>query len=155
MQDDSRFCRSCCFGRNVRHLYLYMFSHTHISHTHSNLFVCSIKSSFRCYLLTDALGKLSSGRKMNQNGLQVKSVMLFSTRPLDLFSPSLFPKKFFHIDAAHMRNCRAILDLADCVDGLHGCIELWSCDAFLCFIVPIIRCTGTHTHTRTHAAFSH
>lgn len=150
MQDESRFGRSCCFGRKVTHLYLHMFSHKH--KPTQNLFVCS-KKNITLQMLS--LGKVYSGRKMNQNGLQVKSVMLFSTRPLDLFSPSLFPKKFFHIDAAHMRNCRAILDLADCVDGLHGCIELWSCDAFLCFIVPIIRCTGTHTHTRTHAAFSH
>lgn len=52
-----------------------------------------------------------------------------------------------HRRGTHEKLCRAILDLADCVDGLHGCIELWSCDAFLCFIVPIIRCTGTHTHT--------
>lgn len=76
-------------------------------HKHTqNIFVCSKKKSpCRCCLLTEALGKVYSGRKMNQNGLQVKSVMLFSTRPLDLFSPSLFPKKFFHIDAAHMRNC--------------------------------------------------
>ncbi len=78
---------------------------THVlSHSYTNphktyLFAAK-KSPCRCCFLTEALGKVYSGRKMNQNGLQVKSVMLFSTRPLDLFSPSLFPKKFFH-----MRNC--------------------------------------------------
>lgn len=47
--------------------------------------------------------------------------------------------------SAHDKLCRAVLDLAYCVDGCHGCMELWSCDAFLCFIVPIACRTGTHT----------
>lgn len=84
---------------------------THVlSHSYKrctqNLFVCSIEAPYRCCLLTEALGKLSSGRKTNHksNCLQVKSIMLFSARPLGLIPPPPLPK-FFQIDAVHMRNC--------------------------------------------------
>lgn len=84
---------------------------THVlSHSYKqctqNVFVWSIKAPYRCCLLTEALGNLSSGRKTNHksNGLRVKSIMLFSARPLGLIPPPPLPK-FFQIDAVHMINC--------------------------------------------------
>lgn len=71
----------------LTHILSHLYTNPHKTH----LFAAK-KSPCRCCLLTEALGKVYSGRKINQNGLQVKSVMLFSTHPLDFFPPRSFQR---------------------------------------------------------------
>lgn len=66
---------------------------------------------------------------VQRNGLQVKSIMLSSACPLDLLPLPLTLSKevLSHRRLVHEKLCRAILDLADCVDGspwLHRVMEL-------------------------------
>lgn len=110
------------------HTCTYTCSLTLVHRRTQDLFVCTIKSSIQ--MLSSDWG--------SWEGVQRKKITPEFKERYVILHPSPSPV------LPHEKLCRALLHLADCADGCHGCTELWICEAFLCFIVPIIHCTNTH-----------
>lgn len=115
MQDESRFGRSCCFGRKVTHLNSHVLSHSYTNTNPLKTYLFAAKKNH----LADVVSWEGVQRKKNEPewpSSQERNVILHTSIGF-VFLLTLSKDLLPHRHGTHEKLCRAILDLADCVDG--------------------------------------